>query len=338
MLAESELDDARAKLKQELAKKLSNSSVKLPLPDAPLDKVPLQPAEKKARGLYRTLVDAFPDLAIATEARFELAELLAQRHEHDEAVKLLNDVLDKEPSQELTEKIRLRMGAIQAAKGNLKGAIAQFDAVAQNPKSTLAGWAHYRAAEALLHDKQPDEAIKRLVRFRDQPPYQNQPGLSDRAMLRLGYAYALTKQWDPSRQAYERVVGAFPNSVWQDDARYGIGWAFQQQKNFDAAVNFYTQVTSRTATELAAKAQLQIGLCRLEQKRPVDAVNAFLVIPFTYDYPELKAAARFEAARAYGENKQNDLARKQLEILLQEFPGTPWAEAAKERLGAMKGK
>jgi cellulose synthase operon protein C len=337
LLSEPEIADARAKMTQELAKKLSGT-VKLPLPEVPFDKVPLQPAEKKARALYQALIDLFPDVPVSTEARFELAELLAQRNEHDAAARLLNDVLDKEPSQELTEKIRLHMGGIQAAKGNLKGAIAQFDAVAQNPKSALGGWAHYRAAEALLKDKQADAAIKRLVIFRDQGPYQNQQGLSDRALLRLGYAYAMTKQWEPSRQAYERVVGAFPNSVWQDDARYGMGWALQQQKNYDAAVNVYTQVTARTATELAAKAQLQIGLCRLEQKRYADAATALLVIPFTYDYPELKAAARFEAARAYTENKQNDLARKQLELLLQEFPGTPWAEAAKERIGAMKGK
>lgn len=335
MLAEPEIADARAKLTQELAKKLS-VTVKLPVPDVPLDQVPLQPSEKKARGLYEALIEQFPDVPVSTEARFELAELLLQRHEHDAAAKLLNDVLDKEPSKELTEKIRLHLGSIQAAKGNLKGAIAQFDAVAQNPKSALAGWAHYRAAEVLLAEKQPDAAIKRLIIFRDQGPYQNQPGLSDRALLRLGYAFALTRQWEPSRQAYERVVGAFPNSVLQDEARYGVGWAFQQQKNYDAAVNAYTQVASRSATELAAKAQLQIGLCRLDQKRYAEAAKALLVIPFTYDYPELKAAARFEAARAYSENNQRDLARQQLELLLQEFPGTPWADAAKERIGTMK--
>jgi TolA-binding protein len=247
-------------------------------------------------------------------------------------------VLDKEPPAEMTEKIRLRMGVIQAAKGNLKGALAQFDAVANNPKSTLSGWAHYRAAEALLQDQQYEPAIKRLALFRDQGPYQNQPGLSDRALLRLGFAYAMTKAWDPSRQAYERLVAVFPNSIWIDEARYGIGWSLQQQKNYEPAVNVYTQVTGRTATELAAKAQLQIGLCRLEQKRPQDAVNALLVIPTTYGYPELQAAARYEAARGYNELNQPDNARKQLETVIQQFAGTPWADAAKERLESLKKK
>ena len=70
----------------------------------------------------------------------------------------------------------------------------------------------------------------------------------------------------------------------------------------------------------------------------VNAVTALMTIPFTYDYPELKAAARYEAARAYVELNQPDMARKQLEAVMQEFPGTPWAEAAKERLATIKPK
>ena len=64
----------------------------------------------------------------------------------------------------------------------------------------------------------------------------------------------------------------------------------QQQKNYDGAVNTYTQVTQRTAAEVGAKAQLQIGLCRLEQQRFNEAATALLVVPFTYDYPELSAS------------------------------------------------
>jgi TolA-binding protein len=245
---------------------------------------------------------------------------------------LLNEVLDKEPSPEMTEKIRLRLGSIQAAKGNLKAALQQFDAVASNPKSALVGWAQYRAGEALIQNQQYADAIKRLIIFRDQPAWNNVPGLTDRGLARLGLAYAHDKNWDQSRVAFERVVNQFPASPWQDEARYGIGWAFQQQKNLDAAANAYSVIVSRTATELAAKAQLQIGLCRMEQKRYLDAANAFLVIPSTYSYPELRAAALLEAGKAYLELKQVDQANRQFERVIREFPGTMWADAAKEKL------
>ncbi|HZZ81295.1 MAG TPA: tetratricopeptide repeat protein [Gemmataceae bacterium] len=333
ILSEPEVAAARLALQQEAAKKLNATSAKFPLPEVAIDKVPLQPSEKRARGLYKLLIDQVGDTAIATEARFELAELLAERNENDAALALFNEVLDKEPGQEMTEKVRLRLGGVFAAKGNLKGALQQFDAVASNPKSPLVGWAQYRAAEALIQNQQYPDAIKRLTIFRDQGQWQNIAGLSDRALLRLGYAYAIDKSWEPSRVAYERVVNAFPNSTYVDDARYGMAWAMQQQKNHEGAANVYAQIVSRTATELAAKAQLQIGLCRMEQKRYADAVNAFLVIPTTYDYGELRAAALFEAGKAYLELKQAPQANQQFERILREFPNTPWAEAAKEKIG-----
>ncbi len=332
ILAEPEVAAARASIQQEMQKKLNQPSAKFPLPEVSIEKIPLQPSEKKARDLYKVLIDQVGDLAIASEARFELAEMLAQRNEHDPALQLLNDVLDKEPSPEMTEKIRLRLGGIHAAKGNIKGAMQQFDAVASNPKSQLAGWAHYRAGEVLIGNQQYAEAAKRLIVFRDHPSWNNVPGLTDRGLLRLGYAFAMTKSWDDSRVSYERIANQFQSSVWGDEARYGMGWALQQQKNLDGAANAYSQVVGRTATELAAKAQLQIGLCRMEQKRYLDAANAFLVIPSTYDYTELRAAALLEAGKAYLELNQRDQANRQFERIVREFPNTPWADAAKEKL------
>src|SRR5438067_1001349 len=84
------------------------------------------PSEKQAHAVYLTLINDFADAPLATDARFELAELYGQRHDYDAAIKLLNDGLDKEPPPDLTEKIRLRLGICHAAKGNHKAALAQF--------------------------------------------------------------------------------------------------------------------------------------------------------------------------------------------------------------------
>jgi TolA-binding protein len=335
-LAEPEVASARKGKEEELIKKLGPKAAQMPPPNIPMDQVPLQPAEKKARDLYRTLVTSMPDVALAVEARFELAELLAQRLEYEAAATLLNEALDKEPAQDMTEKIRLRLGALQSARGNVKGALSHYETILANPKSAMLGWAHYQAGEALLLDQQFAEAAKRLIIFRDNPQYGNISGLTDKALLRLGHAFAFLKDWNNSRTAHERVVGAFPNSPLVDDARYGMAWAWQMQGQHDQAVNTYTQITGRTATELAAKAQLQIGLCRLEQKRHGDAVAALLVVPFTYDFPELSAAALLEAARALAENRQNAQAIRLLERVQREYTGTPFADAAAERLKTLR--
>jgi TolA-binding protein len=345
-LAGPEIAAARAQLQQTLLKKMQEDWAKknpnrrppavLAPPEVPPAAIKVQPSEDKARAQYKMLIADFPDLPLASAARLELAELHAERNEHDAAITLLDEALDKEPPAELTDRIRIRLGTCYAAKQDVKAALAQFDAVAQNPQSPLAGQAHYRAGECLLALKDYAKAAARLAVFRDQPPFQNLPGLTDRALLRLGHALEHLKDWERSRQAHEQVVGRFGNSPWVHEARYGIAYALQNQKQYDNAVNVYNQVIAATATETAARAQFQIGLCRLEQKRYGDAATAFLVVPFTYDYPEWSAAALVEAARTLVEDKKPRQAETLLRRVLKDHPKSKWAEVAQERLEALK--
>ncbi|HEX3313233.1 MAG TPA: tetratricopeptide repeat protein, partial [Gemmataceae bacterium] len=329
ILADREIDKAK---KDVLAAIVAKKGKERPPVEVPLTMIPIQPEEKAARAEYKTLIDQVGDAPLSIDARFELAEMLAQRDEEAPALALLSDALDKEPPVELTEKIRLRIGSIQGAKGNVKAALAQFEAVAANPKSPLVGWANYRAAEVFLQNKQYGEAVKRLVPFRDNGQFNNIPGLSDRALLRLGHAYASVKAWGESQQAMERLVNQFGASSWVDDARYGRAWARQHQGDFEGAVEWYNQVATRSATELAARAQYQIGTCRMAQKKWNDAANAFLVVPTTFDYPELSAASLLEAAQAYRELDQRDQSTRLLQRIVREYAGTPFADLAKEQL------
>jgi tetratricopeptide (TPR) repeat protein len=349
-LAESEVSAARLKLQQdrqraiqaEADKKAGAKAPPVPLPDVPRSAVPVQPSELKARAAYQRQIDNFNDTLLSVDARFELAELLAEHDEHDAAMKLLKDANDLEPrgdklpSAEMMDKIRIRLGACQAAKKEWDAALGYFEAVANNPKSPLVAQGLYRAGEVYLAKGDPAKAIERLTPFRDKREYQNVPGVTDRALLRLGYALGLQKKWDASRQAYETLVGRFGNSPWVNDARYGAGWALQNAGQFDPAVNWYTQVATATATELGAKAHLQIGLCRLAQKRYADAAVALLIVPYTFDYPELSATALCEAARALAEDKKPDQAERLLKKVIKDYPTSEWAKVAQERLEQLK--
>jgi TolA-binding protein len=131
-------------------------------------------ADKDARKHYQALLNEYPDLAINADARFELAELLSEGGEYDEAIKLLRDALDKEPPPELTDKIRIRLGDCLLRKGDAKAALAQFQPIAARPKGrvneTLCAQAKYRAGECQLRLNAPAEAIKLLESvLRDHP-------------------------------------------------------------------------------------------------------------------------------------------------------------------------
>ena len=347
-LADAEIVAVRLKLQQDRQRSLQADADKkappgikpptIQLPEVGREEVAIQPSEQKARAAYHNLIANFNDTLLSIDARFELAELFAERNEFDAAIKLLkeaNDVEprgDKLPTPELMDKIRLRLGTCLAGKKDFDAALGYFEAVANNPKSPLVAQGLYRAGETHLSKGDTPKAIERLTPFRDKPEFQNLPGVTDRALLRLGFALGLEKKWDPSRQTYETLVARFGNSPWVNDARYGTGWALQNAGQFDPAVNWYNQVIAATASEIAAKAHLQIGLCRLEQKRYGDAAAALLIVPFTFDYPELSATALCEAARALAEDKKPEQAERLLRKVIKDHPASQWAKVAQERL------
>jgi TolA-binding protein len=293
---------------------------------------------------YTALIAQYPDLSLAVEARLELAELVVEK-KPDDAIKLLKEALDKEPTDkpippETIDRIRIRLGVALFEKKDFAAAQGQFDAVGNNDKSPQRAHGLYRSAECLLALGKPDDAQKKLVIFRDNPAFHNVGGVSDRALLRLGHAYTLLKQWDPSRQAFETVIARYGNNnTWAVDARYGIGWAFQNQGRFDDAVNAYALVTQATTDERAAKSHLQIGLCRAAQSKWGDAGKSFATVYFGYDLPDLKFPALLEHARVLVEEKQPDEAVKLLERVLKDAPKDgEWAKAAQERLDKLKKK
>ena len=292
---------------------------------------------------YTKLLAEFPDLALAIEGRLELAELIADAGKPDEAIKLLKEAIDKEPTDRQTppetlERVRLRLGAALYDKKDFAAAQGQFDAVAANEKSPHRGQGLYRAAECLMAQNKFDDAAKKLVIFRDNGAFHNVAGVSDRALLRLGHAYLELKQWEPARQAFEMLVARYGNNnAWAVDARYGQGLALQNLGRFPDAINAYTQVTQATQDDRAGRARLQMGECHAKQKKWKEAASEFQTVYLGYDIPELKFTAMLEHARMLVEEKKPEDATKLLEKVIKDAPkDSEWAKAAKERLGKIK--
>ena len=352
-LAEDEVRTAREALQkqlqqkkiEELTKKLPPNSPppQVPLPDVARAAIPPQPHEVRTFASYKRLIEEFPDAELAVEARYEVAELRAERAEHDEVVKILKDALDKEPTDkpvppDTTERIRLRLGASLSAKKDFAAAAGQFEAVAANPKSPYHAQALHRAGESLFAQGEFAKAAEKLVPFRDKNEFHNIAGVSDRAMLRLGLALIAAKNPEGGRQTLETMLGRFgAGNPLALEARFGVAQAQQAQGKLDDAVKSYEHVIAATKTDTAAKAQIGIGECRMAQKKFADAAAAFLAVPYTYDYPELSHAANLEAARAYEEDKKPAEAEKLLAKLMKDNPPeSEWHKAAAERLRKLK--
>jgi tetratricopeptide (TPR) repeat protein len=345
-IAQAETDAVMDRLRREslqaLQAKLAAESPPRALPqgyvpaEVPLASVPVQASEMAARAQYRRLIGAAPSSPLAAQARLELAEMLIERGDEDGAADLLGEALRTNPPPGLADRLHTRLAACLLARDDLQRARPHIEAASASPSGAAAVEARYLAGEAALRQGDWQKAASLLAAFRDEAPFQNVPGLSDRALDSLGRACAQGGQWDASRQAYEVLVQRFPRSAFADEARYGIGWAHQKQNRHDEAVRAYAEVTRRTVAEVAARAQLQIGLARLEQKRFAEAVSALLVVPYTYAYADLGAAAWCEAGRAHAMASQSAQAARCWQRVVKDYPASPWAQVARLRLSELR--
>jgi TolA-binding protein len=162
------------------------------------------------------------------------------------------------------------------------------------------------------------------------------PGISDKAFLLIAQSYIQTGQWDLAQQALQSLLRRFPNSPWADEARFNIGLVELNAKQFDAAITSFSEVAGRSGSELSARAQLQIGLCRMEQKQFAEAAEALLIVAYAFDYPDLTASALCEAAKAMVALDKKQEATQLLERVVKDNPTTRWAELAMKRLAELK--
>jgi tetratricopeptide (TPR) repeat protein len=304
----------------------------VPPPDVPLGDVPMQAAERKVRTLYQVLFVEFPDLPLTNAARIELGELHFERGEFEPAIKLFSEALDKEPPADLTDKLRLRIAACRMARGDFKAALAQLDTLTRAKENPLAGPAHRRAAECLIRGDYLDEAIRRLALFRDQEAFQNQPGVSDAALVRLGQVLARLKKWDQSQDAFAQLLSRFPDGPWANEARLGLGWCRQNLKDYDKALEVYAQIPLDQSGETTARARVLIGVCKVALGRYAEAKDMLLSVGSNVNAPELSAFALVEAAYSASRMDEPKEAEKLLLRAVRTYPKSSWAKVAEQRL------
>jgi len=345
-LAEAQFQMAREKLQKEiLAKRQATIGADLPkgrplpalrTPEVAANAVPAQPAEATAKEKYQAVIAAGADTPIAGEARVELAEFLAKRGDFDSAVKLLSDAVKEDGPAEQIDKIRMRLAEIALAKGDTATARTQFDQIVANQKSPYFHHAKVGLGECLAVEKKWQQVVEIMLVYRTTPELKRLPEVADRAMLRLGQAYGQLGQWEPSRLAIDAFHRYHPNSPLLPEANFTMSLAYQHLHQLDAALAGYRDVLTKAHGELAAKAQLQMGMTLLEMKKFDEALDALLVVPLSYDYPELSASALCEAAKALVELKKNDDAKTILNRVVKDHPTGNWADLARKMLAEIK--
>jgi tetratricopeptide (TPR) repeat protein len=334
-LIDEEVGAARTRIQEERRQQAPKGPDGQPAdpPEVSLADVPLQPAEKKARAAYEALITAQPDLLPqAAQARLELAEVRQQRGEPlAPVVAVLKQALDQEPPPDLSARLGLRLADCLFASGDAAAGQRQLDRVAALTDTALAPTARFRAAAWIANQGDWAATVVRLTPFRDEDALKSLGYVSDKALLLLGQAYAAQGKDDLSTQAYEQLLATFADSGWQRHARYGEAQTLHKQMKYAEALDAYLRAGAAAPPEMAVRSQVQIGVCEVEMGQFAEAAESLLAA-YEPDLPDMNAFALLEAAHAQRRLGRTVEAAKLWRQCIEEYPKSPWADAAAARL------
>jgi len=291
----------------------------------------------EAVAAYRALLGA-SGVGEATRAHgfLELAGIELASGRHDSAAELLTQLRslmaggDSKIPTQVREQGTYRLAVCAFETGKMQEASSLFEEFLREfPESTLLASVSYFAGESLFRQGRHEPAIAHFQRVAKRFPEDAAYGPS---LLRLGETLASAHRWAKSEEAFVAYLGKFADGEQWFQARFGIGWARENQSRYPEAISSYNEVVAGHRGPTAARAQFQIGECLFAQEKYDEAVVELLKVDILYVYPEWSAGALYEAGRCFAEMAKIGEARQQFRAVVQQHQGTHWAKLATQRL------
>lgn len=233
-------------------------------------------------------------------------------------------------SAALTEQAAYQLAVCQFELGRFEASAAQFeDFLNSFPKSALHVSGRFFCGEALYKLGRNREAVKHLTHVVEVCPSDS---TCEAAMLRLGQCLTTLQHWPKAERVFATYLDRFGDHEQWFQARFGVGWARENQGRYDDAIRAYEDVVERHQGSTAARAQFQIGESLFAKKQYDEAVRAFLKVDILYAYPEWSAAALYEAAQCFEKLGKFVEARNHFKTVVDKFGDSRWAAMASQRL------
>jgi len=284
---------------------------------------------QNARRLYDSLVSEFPKGDLILDVSFELAELEFEAKEYAASVARLQKLLPQATRPDLKERVLYRVGWNRFNLGEDQAAAKAFeDMIALNPKSEKLVMASYQAGEARLRMKDYEPARQHF--FRVVKAGKTEEGLHEQALLRQGETEGFTNRWPDSQRCYEEFLRTYGTSEFLQRARFGIGWALENQNRYPDAIKRYQEVLATgDRDETSARAQFQIGECQFVSKAYDESIKSFVKVEVNYAYPKWASRALLEMGKALEAKGEPQKAKANYEQIVKKYPETTAASAAK---------
>ena len=293
----------------------------------------------EAAKAYRKLIGNEAGGEYGAHALLELAGIEAGDGRYDAAIKLLRQLrgsrnrLDKSAVSSLTEQADYQLGTCLFKTGQYEEAAKVLeDCTARQGEVKLCRSAEFFCGEALFALGKHKQAVRHFEHAVADAKSGPEFGPS---LLRLGECHAALQHWAQSEEYFYQYLEHFERGTQASQARFGVGWARENQGRLDEAIRAYERVVADHNGETAARAQFQIGQCLFAKKEYDRAARALLKVDILYAYPQWSAAALYEAGRCFEKLSKTAEARQQFTTVSEQYKDTQWATLASARLTAL---
>lgn len=194
-----------------------------------------------------------------------------------------------------------------------------------------------RAEIALLVARSRVEArefAKAIPLFREVSESATEAADVELALVGEAECHNELRDFTKARELLLAAVEKHPEGKHRERAGFGLGWANEHLGRFDEAIERYRGV-SGSGSEIAARAQFQIGQCLAAQKKYADAIVEFLQVPARYRFPSWSARATLQVAGCFEALENWSQARKHYREVASTWPDAAEAKLAADRLGRL---
>ena len=300
---------------------------------------------KKADVIYKQLIAEYPDSKRVEIARFSLAEsdLVAGRlaQAKDAFLKITRS---KNGSDEIQQDALFRLVGIASENKQWKQVGEHGGSLRTRfPKSGHLWEVRFQLGQAALHLKNHAVARTELTAVLGQKSNEAVATAAwfDETWVLLAESHYQLKDYDAAARTVADLKRSKPRAkvLYKADEILGRSLMKKPRPDFAGARSAFARVIASPQgrkTQTAANSHLRMAESFLLQKNFREARKQFLAVQILYNYPEIQAVALFQAAGCQERLKEYSEAVKTLELLLKEYPSSPFAAMAKTRLPRLR--
>ena len=285
----------------------------------------------EAIGAFQIVVDRYPRSGIWDDSAFKVAEYYHSREDYQLSVPVLEEIRDT-PTSSFWESSILMLGEDLWQLDRKREALSTIRMLLEREQSPIREDALLLLGELNWEDERWSQARGYYTQFAEEFPNHE---LVAQALLRVADGFAAEEYWEQASQAYTRasVAGADQHACLMGRCRAAASLGDCTSAERAAGV-LESQYADYKET---GDAIFWAGTCFYEADDDERAVRFLLKVPILYPDSDYADDALLFVAKARIRQQRPDQATRQLELLLEKYPGSPHRAEAERLLASMGG-